>query len=382
MSVAGADVQLFTSSRYEYSGLPASYRTDTAMTLWPAFGPPTDGSGGVSQLAARLSRTVRRGVRAWRLSVEWWKVVGRIVAFDPDIVQITRDEVNPTAPIVRKRLRSKGVFVVELVHEASNREMRFGSSFESARRWVARIAGQPDAYVTLSEAVRKVVVDQHDLPDAMVRTIPHGASPLPPPDRELVEELRRELGANQRAVLLCFGTLRRSKGIPVLLDAIAKLRTEARPLLVVAGHPTRWVDPLALERQVDLLGIRSSVVFDFRYIPDVELAALLEVSALVVLPYLSATQSGAMHLAIAHGTPVLATSVGGLAEGIHDHVDGRLVPPRDPQALATAIGELIQDPSALATMGERARARYLDERSWARCGRTLVTTYSEWLGGH
>jgi glycosyltransferase involved in cell wall biosynthesis len=216
----------------------------------------------------------------------------------------------------------------------------------------------------------------------MVRTIPHGASPLSPPDRELVEELRRELGAHQRAVLLCFGTLRRSKGIPVLLDAIAKLQPDARPLLVVAGHPTRSVDPQALERQVDLLGIRSSVVFDFRYIPDVELAALLEVSALVVLPYLSATQSGAMHLAIAHGTPVLATNVGGLAEGIRDRVDGRLVPPQDPQALATAIGELIQDPSALATMGERARARYLDERSWARCGRALVTTYSEWLGVH
>jgi glycosyltransferase involved in cell wall biosynthesis len=86
-----------------------------------------------------------------------------------------------------------------------------------------------------------------------------------------------------------------------------------------------------------------------------------------------------MHMAIAHGTPVLATQVGGLREGIRDGIDGRLVPASDPAALATAIAEMIAEPDRLAEMGQRAQDRYRRERSWAQAGRELVDACRYWL---
>ena len=61
------------------------------------------------------------------------------------------------------------------------------------------------------------------------------------------------------------------------------------------------------------------------------------------------------------GKPVVATRVGGLPELIEDGVHGRLIEPRNPEALATAVSELLEDRSLAAEMGDRARERRRQE---------------------
>src|SRR5207244_9685546 len=61
--------------------------------------------------------------------------------------------------------------------------------------------------------------------------------------------------------------------------------------------------------------------------------------------------------AMAAGKPVVATNVGGLAESVIDSVTGLLVPPRDPRALAEAVGKLVGDRSLAGEMGKRAAER-------------------------
>jgi glycosyltransferase involved in cell wall biosynthesis len=60
--------------------------------------------------------------------------------------------------------------------------------------------------------------------------------------------------------------------------------------------------------------------------------------------------------AMAHGRPVVATRVGGLADAIEDGVTGVLVEPADPVALRAAIERLLGDPDERARLGARARA--------------------------
>ena len=70
--------------------------------------------------------------------------------------------------------------------------------------------------------------------------------------------------------------------------------------------------------------------------------------------------------AMACGTPVVATAVGGMLDTVRDGHTGRLVPPRQPAALASSIRELLENPASRAAMGragsERARTKYAWER--------------------
>ncbi|QKE85801.1 glycosyltransferase [Arthrobacter sp. NEB 688] len=60
----------------------------------------------------------------------------------------------------------------------------------------------------------------------------------------------------------------------------------------------------------------------------------------------------------AASTPVVATALGGMPELVHDGVEGRVVPPNDPAALARVLGELAADPEETRAMGTRARGRF------------------------
>ena len=68
-----------------------------------------------------------------------------------------------------------------------------------------------------------------------------------------------------------------------------------------------------------------------------------EAADVVVLPYISATQSAVVQLAYAHGIPVIVSRVGGLPDVVRPEETGLLVPPNDPVALAAAIGRFFHD---------------------------------------
>lgn len=135
--------------------------------------------------------------------------------------------------------------------------------------------------------------------------------------------------------LLCFGTVRRYKGFDIAVRALAGLREKGvDATLTVAGE--EWEDA-QLGTVAEAAGVADLVDLELRYLPDAELIELLASHHIVVAPYRSATQSGVVSLAVAAGRPVVSTTVGGLPELIHDGVEGALVPPDDPTALADGI---------------------------------------------
>ena len=127
-----------------------------------------------------------------------------------------------------------------------------------------------------------------------------------------------------------------------------------------------------LERQARRLGIADRVRFTgFR----LDVPALLAASTVSVLPSLSEGLSNTVLESMAAGIPVVTTSVGGTPEAVTDGETGLLVVPRDPPALARAIGRVLDDPDLARRLGENARDRIERQFSLERMARTTEDLY-------
>jgi phosphatidylinositol alpha-mannosyltransferase len=84
--------------------------------------------------------------------------------------------------------------------------------------------------------------------------------------------------------------------------------------------------------------------------------------------------------AMAAGLPIVATDIPGYREVVRDGEDGILVPPRDPAATASALGEILDDAELSKRLGESGRAR-ADRYSWDAVTREVEAAYEEAAGG-
>jgi glycosyltransferase involved in cell wall biosynthesis len=159
-----------------------------------------------------------------------------------------------------------------------------------------------------------------------------------PTIRELASASDRARGGR---ALLFFGIVRKYKGLEVLLRALPKVLSETDCHLVVAGEFYEPVDPY--QQLIRSLGIEAHVRIDNRYIPNEEVPRILENADVLVLPYLSATQSGVARVAQASALPIIASRTGGLVETIIDGQTGLLFPPGDSDALADCIIKYFRD---------------------------------------
>jgi glycosyltransferase involved in cell wall biosynthesis len=162
-------------------------------------------------------------------------------------------------------------------------------------------------------------------------------------------------------VIVLVGRLMAYKGVDVALAAFG-LVVAKRPecTMVVAGRgrlgdEIRAASPLGVE-------LRD------RYIPELELAALLDGARLVLLPYRDATQSGVGLLAIARGVPCIVSDVGALPELVPPGYDW-VVPPEDPGALGAAILKALDHPSDTR---QELFDFAADEFSWLSVGGQLL----------
>ncbi|PYT08735.1 MAG: hypothetical protein DMF60_04090 [Acidobacteria bacterium] len=83
--------------------------------------------------------------------------------------------------------------------------------------------------------------------------------------------------------------------------------------------------------------IEKYVRVDNRYVPNEEVPGIFKQADVLVLPYLSATQSAVARLALSNGLPIVASRTGGLSEVVRENITGLLFPPGDPDALADQI---------------------------------------------
>jgi glycosyltransferase involved in cell wall biosynthesis len=172
--------------------------------------------------------------------------------------------------------------------------------------------------------------------------------------------------------IIFFGRINQYKGINYLLKAFAKIVTRyPKTELVIAGKGDI--------RPYDT-GFSKNVTFINKFIPNDELALLINESDFVVCPYIDATQSGVIMTAFAFAKPVITTDVGGLKEFVEDGITGFLIKPKDEDLLAVTMEKFITNPDLLNHMSKNIQDIYHSgDRSWGNIARNTVNIYNKLL---
>ena len=180
---------------------------------------------------------------------------------------------------------------------------------------------------------------------------PVPAPPLAPPTRSR-PQVRAELGLDRnRPLLLAVGRLAPQKAYPVLLDALARLETTAKPTLLIAGDgPLR----AELQAKIDRLGLDARLLGRREDIAD-----LLAAADVFVLGSDWEARALVVQEAMRAGLPVLATKVGGIPELVGQAAV--LVPPGEPEAFARALGAILGDAEE---QGRLRRAALAQAATW------------------
>lgn len=256
--------------------------------------------------------------------------------------------------------------------------------------WVEKTALEmADAIVAVSTSTRDDVLRLFDVDPAKVHVIPNGidTDEYTAIDRPL---LLAERGIDvKRPYVLFVGRMTRQKGLYYLLKAIEHIDPQLQIVLCAGESDTPRLQA-ELEGMVeDLRERRPGIVWIPEMVSRRATVALYSHAAVFCCPSIY-EPFGIINLeAMACGTPVVATAVGGIPEVVADGETGFLVdarlsdqPPHDPmdpdglaRDLADAINRLGLDPELRRTMGEAGRRHVVEKFSWANIAKQTLELY-------
>jgi glycosyltransferase involved in cell wall biosynthesis len=243
----------------------------------------------------------------------------------------------------------------------------------AVRRWYGfvrmqrRVARRLRHIVTVSQSSAAEIVRDFGVVPSRIRVIPVGVDPavFRPGGRPRVRGRIVAVASADTPM----------KGVPVLLDALAKLRTthdDAHLVLVTNPRPGGPTEHLVTD-----LGLDGAV----RVARDLDhgrVAELLASAEVAVVPSLYEGFSLPAVEAMACGTPVVASRTGALPEVVGtDGAAGRLVPPGDAGALVAAVESLLDDPAARDRMGAAGRRRVEQRFTWRAVAEQTAAYYAE-----
>ncbi len=211
-----------------------------------------------------------------------------------------------------------------------------------------------DRIVAVSEHERGNMIDFYEAPGDRIQVIPCGVDmdvfkPMPK------DEARRELGLGDENVLLYVGRVQPLKGPELLLESVARLDlNEGLKVLIVGGDVTGDEEVTKVRRLAEELGIDHLVSFEGT-VPHRRLVHYYNAADLCVVPSFYESFGLVAAEAMACGTPVVATAVGGLPETVKDGLNGSLVRDRNPEVLAEKISLLLNNVRLRGLLASRAR---------------------------
>ncbi len=340
---------------------------------------------------------------------------------DPARCRATVVVFNPTPyPVLNEALRAASVDVIELPPEIRGIRKRLAYLRRLCRRlrphvlhsWsvhdnayaavAGRLAGVPLRWGSLrgslhSEAIRslpalyrflclrgvqRLLVNSEALRDQLldaslggsrIAVLPNGVE-LPPADVQPAD--LSGLGIDTQApVVGILGNLRRVKNQQLFVQAMAEVirhHPDARGVIVGQPLPSEPDLPAELQAEIDGLGLHGKVLLaGFRS----DVTSLLARFDVMALTSHSEGQPNAILEAMAAGTPVVATSVGGIPELLGDGDAGLLVPAGDADALAQAIEGLLLDPTRARRLGQAGRLRVQKRHACSHAAAHLERLY-------
>jgi glycosyltransferase involved in cell wall biosynthesis len=277
-------------------------------------------------------------------------------------------------------IKATGVPVVSVIHHPLHidREADFAIDPKLVKKikrtlyfplWMQqRVAPRLDRIVTVSEASRAEIERYFGIPEKDVPVVHNGT------DTELfrpIPEVEKETD-----LLFVGRTEDRKKGVGTLLDALALLPDDVT-LKIVDG---RIPDDGLVMQSIQRLGLQDRVVLHREMLEIEELVRQYSTARIAVVPSFFEGFGFPASEAMACGLAIVANAAGALPEVVGTGGDaGRLVPPRDPRALAAAIAEILAEPGRAEAMGRTARKRVESVFQWKDAAAGLVDVFEDTL---
>lgn len=255
-----------------------------------------------------------------------------------------------------------------------NRALLGPSETEHRAEVEAKIIAGADAIVVSSEHERHALLDLYGARRDRIHVIPPGI------DLGLFRPVNRgrakaELGLDGRDVVLAVGRMDPVKGFDVLLRAVALLPQLDSVQLVLIGGAEGDREHERLRSLASSLGLDGRAAF-VEPVPQQQLPLYYGAASLVVVPSHYESFGFVAAEALACGTPVIASKVGGLPTIVHDGENGLLVPWRRPEAFAERIAWLLADREMLGRLACGARAS-VERLSWASAAERTICLYRQ-----
>ncbi len=300
----------------------------------------------------------------------------RIEAAQLDV--LLQDEASHPALLrLNRRLRGRVAYpIVSIVHYLRCSGTH-APGLNEFYRWIERrYLASVDGFICTSETTQRAigaVLDRPELARSMVAT-PAGdrlESHLTP---DLIQQRAHEAGPLR---LVFAGNVIRRTGLLVLLEALLQLPTGLCELTVVGD-----VDVDKVYRRVvyhllmvtHLPGVTLAGV-----VSEAELATIMERSHVLVVPAEDEGFNIAYLEGMSCGVPAIGTTSGAAREIIDDEVNGYLVPPNDPAAVAKRLTILASDRNKLAQMSLAAYERFAAQPGWNDSLAHVRQTLLKWI---
>ncbi|MGE3818830.1 MAG: glycogen synthase [Isosphaeraceae bacterium] len=267
---------------------------------------------------------------------------------------------------------------------------QLGTAYQ-ASSWVERVAYEnADGVIAVSESMRQDVHDLYGVPFEKIRVI-HNGIDLDQYKPTINPDVLRRYGVDPSIPFILFvGRITRQKGIIHLIRALKHISPGVQ-IVLCAGAPDTPEIGKEMEERVSEARRETTnpLVWIRQIVPKEDVIVLYTHAALFVCPSVY-EPFGIINLeAMACGTPVVASAVGGIKEVVVPKKTGLLVPfepiaptdfePRDPGRFATdlaeAVNRLLADPERLQRMGERSRERVEHFFSWTSIARWTTDFY-------
>ncbi len=236
-------------------------------------------------------------------------------------------------------------------------------------RWLTRYALARADTVTATGLHLATETTRYTPDGVPVTVVPYGV--------DLERFAPRGKSSSEHVVIGTVSRLSSEKGVRYLIEAFGQLRElyGGEVSLRIAGDgPER----ARLEAAVQRLGLESSV--EFRgWLEHEDVPAFLNELDVFVMPSTWEGFGVAAAEASAAGLPVVATNVYGIPDVVSDGETGLLVPPKDPDALARAIGQLVADSRLRAKLGEAGRTYIARHYDWTENAQQMASLYERML---
>ncbi len=284
------------------------------------------------------------------------------------------------ARAIARHLRVPHVVMFHTLGEVKNRARI--SEQEPARRirHERAIARRADAIVTASDHERQLLSRYYGAKEEQMHTIPCGVDIglFRPRDQKAS---RRQLGLElDSPVLLWVGRIEKLKGVDILIQALAELDERDFTLLVVGGDERAGGLKAELQSQAAEAGLAANVRF-VGAVPHDELPVYYSAADVCVVPSYYESFGLVAVEAMACGTPVVASRVGGLVSTVIDGVTGYLIPWRCPGPFAEKLEVLLHNPELRANFSAAAR-RSVERFRWESVALRVAGVYDQVLVEH